>query len=169
MSIKVVSAFAGLGKTTVGKKYPNVCDLQSSPYRFNYAAIKREDYEKIKNSPLRTKNPEWPNNYLQAVIKAMKKYEVVLVPSNLDVRELLLDNNIPFLFVLPSSDLDTRKNLLERYKQRGNSDDLIRNVMCYFDNWSRDPKDYNYPIFILEKDKYLEDLLLELNILKARE
>lgn len=31
--IKVISVFAGLGKTTVGKKYPNVCDLQSSPYR----------------------------------------------------------------------------------------------------------------------------------------
>ena len=33
MSAKVFSVFAGLGKTYVGKKYPNVLDLQSSPCR----------------------------------------------------------------------------------------------------------------------------------------
>ena len=46
MSGKVISVFAGLGKTTVGKKYSNVCDLQSSPYRFDYTDICIKDYEK---------------------------------------------------------------------------------------------------------------------------
>lgn len=166
MSGKVISVFAGLGKTTVGKKYSNVCDLQSSPYRCDYSKIDTKDYEKMKYDPSRTPNSEWPNNYLKAIRKAMKQYDIVLVPSSLDVRDLLIDNNINFLFVLPSNDRENRKKLLERYRQRGNSDDLINDVMYNFDNWSRNQKDYNYPIMILDKDKYLEDLLLDMELLK---
>lgn len=36
----------------------------------------------------------------------------------------------------------------------------INEVMQYFDNWSRKQEDYLYPIIILEKDKYLEDILI---------
>lgn len=164
--IKVISVFAGLGKTTVGKKYPNVCDLQSSPYRWDYSSIDKKDYEKLKYNPSSIPNPKYPNNYLKAILDAIKKYDIVLVPSNLDVRKLLTDNNIEFLFVLPSSDSEHRKKLLERYKQRGNNNTLISNVMYYFDHWSRKQNDYDYPITILDKDKYLEDLLIEMEFLK---
>lgn len=44
MNGKVISVFAGLGKTTVGRKYSNVCDLQSSPYRCDYSSIDKNDY-----------------------------------------------------------------------------------------------------------------------------
>ena len=163
---KVISVFAGLGKTTVGNKYSNVCDLQSSPYRCDYSLIDKNDYEKEKCNPKRTPNPEWPNNYLSAIKEALKKYDIVLVPSSLDVRELLINNNIDFLFVLPSDEPDNRNKLLERYRLRGNNEDLIDEVMYYFDNWSRNQNDYDYPIFILKKDQYLEDLLLDEGILK---
>lgn len=168
MNIKVISVFAGLGKTTVGNKYKNVCDLQSSPYRCDYSNINVCDYEKMKYNKLRIPNPNWPNNYLNAIKKSMNKYDLVLVPSSLDVRELLIKNNIKFLFVLPPSDNKTRNVLLRRYKTRGNSKDLIDDVMNNFDNWSRNQKDYNYPISIVDSDKYLEDLLLQLNLLKER-
>lgn len=166
MKRKVISVFAGLGKTTVGKKYSNVCDLQSSPYRCDYSLIDKNDYEKMKYDPSRIPNPEWPNNYLKAILEAVKQYDIVLVPSSLDVRELLIDNNIEFLFVLPSNDIENRKKLLERYRQRGNSEDLINDVMYNFDNWSRNQNDYNYPIVILQKDKYLEDLLKDMELIK---
>ncbi len=158
---KVISVFAGLGKTTVGKKYSSVCDLQSSPFRCDYSNIKKEDFEKMKCSSSRISNPDWPDNYLRAIIDAMKIYDVVLVPSSMDVRTLLIDNNIEFLFVLPSKDNENRQKLLKRYEHRGNNIDLINDVMNYFDDWSRNQSDYDYPIKILDKDKYLEDLLLE--------
>lgn len=60
----------------------------------------------------------------------------------------------------------TRNILLERYKIRGNSKDLINDVMNNFDSWSRNQRDYNYPISIVDGDKYLEDLLLQLNLIK---
>ncbi len=165
MDIKVISVFAGLGKTTVGNKYKNVCDLQSSPYRCDYSNINKEDYEKMKYNKFRTKNPSWPNNYLEAIKDSIVKYDLVLVPSSLDVRELLIKNNIKFLFVLPQQDSKTRNMLLERYKARGNSQDLIDDVMYNFDNWSRKQRDYDYPIAIVDSDKYLEDLLINLNLL----
>ncbi len=166
MTRKVISVFAGLGKTTVGKKYSNVCDLMSSPYRCDYSNISTCDYEKMKYDSTRTPNKEWPNNYLKAILKAIENYDIVLVPSSLDVRTLLLENNIPFLFVLPSSDSKTREKLLQRYKDRGNNEELIKDVMYNFDNWSRKEEDYPYPIAILEKEEYLEDLLLQLNLLR---
>ena len=161
----VISVFAGLGKTYVGNKYSNVCDLVSSPYRYDYSGIEKNDYEKKKSDSSRIPNPLWPNNYLNAIIDARKKYDIVLVPSNLDVRELLLSNHIDFWFVLPSSDLDYREILINRYKKRGNNNDLILEVMSYFDNWSREQNDYSYPIFVLDKEQFLEDFLLDEKLL----
>lgn len=103
---------------------------------------------------------------MKAILDAIKKYDIVLVPANSDVIKLLTDNNIEFLFILPSSDIEHRKKLLERYKQRGNNNTLINNVMHYFDHWSRNQNDYDYPITILYNDKYLEDLLIEIGLLK---
>ena len=161
----VISVFAGLGKTYVGNKYSNVCDLVSSPYRYDYSGIDKNDYEKKKSDSSRIPNPLWPNNYLNAILDARKKYDIVLVPSSLDVRELLLSNNIDFWFVLPFSDLDYREILLNRYKKRGNNNDLIIEVMSYFDNWSREQNDYSYPIFVLDKEQFLEDFLLDEKLL----
>lgn len=163
---KVISVFTGLGKTTVGYKYANVYDLQSSPYRCDYSNISKDDYEKMKCISSRIAHPEWPNNYLKAILKAIKEYEVVLVPSNLDIRELLLKNNIDFILVLPNKDSEIREKLLQRYKLRGNSDELIESAMNNFDNWSRNQEDYNYPIIILDNNQYLEDVLLEMKLIK---
>ena len=165
MSGIVISVFAGLGKTYVGNKYSNVCDLVSSPYRYDYSGIETNDYEKKKSDSSRIPNPLWPNNYLNAILDAREKYDIVLVPSNLDVRELLLSNHIDFWFALPSSDLDYREILINRYKKRGNNNDLILEVMSYFDNWSREQNDYSYTIFVLDKEQFLEEFLLDEKLL----
>ena len=159
MSAKVFSVFAGLGKTYVGKKYPNVLDLQSSPCRYDYTNVKKEDYEKIKEKPNRKVNPNWPNNFIDAIKEASNKYDIILVSPSPDIRELLEQNDIDYTFILPSK--DSREILLKRYKKRENSQELINLVMGYFDTWSYKEEDYNCPLVILDKDKYLEDYLKE--------
>lgn len=166
MKGKIISVFAGLGKTTVGNKYKNVCDLQSSPYRFDYSKFEKDEYEKQKTNKLRIINKEWPINYLNAILEAQKKYDIVLVPSNLDIRELLIKNKLDFIFILPSKDNEHRKKLIERYKQRGNTDDFIDEILCFFDKWSRKQEDYNYSIVVLNSNQYLEDALIDMGLIK---
>lgn len=166
MKYKVISCFAGCGKTTVGKKYPNVLDLQASSYHFDYSNIDKTQYENMKGNQSRIPNPLWPNNYLTAIKKAINEYDLILVPSSLDIRELLMKNNIPFLFVLPSNSEKVKEKLIKRYQARKNDENFIIRNMNYFNLWSRDAKDYPYPIEILRDDEYLEDLLLRLKLLK---
>lgn len=160
MKTKVMSVFAGLGKTTVGNKYANICDLTSSKFRFDYSNIDDDDYEKMKYDNTRIVNKDWPSNYIKVLREAIKEYDLVLVPSNEDIRDLLKENAIEFSFVLPS--MDSKDMLINRYKMRGNSDVMINEVLSYFDNWSRDQSDYDYPIYILDKEHTLEDLLIDL-------
>ena len=164
MRPKVICAFAGLGKTTVSKKYKNIYDLQSSPYRYDYTNIDKKDYEKMKLDDSRIPDPNWPNNYLCALKELMEKYDLVLVPSNPDVRELLVNNKIDFLFVLPS--YNYRDILFERYKRRGNNITMINSAMNDFDTYSRNQNDYEYPITILDENQSLEDLLIEFGYIK---
>ena len=86
----VISAFAGLGKTTVGKKYKNICDLATSKYRYDFSNVNEKDIEKLKENKNNKIDSEWPNNYLKALRKAIRDYNIVLVPVSLDVRELLI-------------------------------------------------------------------------------
>ncbi len=164
MSIKVMCVFSGLGKTYVGNKYKNICDLQSSPYRYDYSSVNKEDFEKLKCSIKRIPNPNWPANYIKALKEAINQFDLVLVPAIEVIETILMENDIEFMYVLPS--FDYREILLERFKKRGNNDELINVVMKRFDSWSREQKDYPYPIFVLEKEKYLEDLLIDLKLLK---
>lgn len=156
---KVICAFTGLGKSTVGKKYNNICDLRVSKFMYDYSNIKEKDYEKMKGEKTRLPNKDWPNNYLSAIRAAINNYDIVLVPANEEIKELLPKNNINFLLILPS--YDSRDKLINIMHKRGNNDNLIDVVIKRFDNWSRNQDDYNYPIVVLEKDKYLEDYLLQ--------
>lgn len=161
-----MSVFAGLGKTTVGNKYSNVCDLQSSPYRYDYTNIDINDYEKMKNNDSLIVNKKWPSNYIKAIKEAQKKYDIILVPSNLDIRKILVENNMDFIFILPN--MDMREILKKRYEDRNNNENMINEVMNYFDTWSRDQNNYKYKIEILSKNKYLEDFLLEKGYLENK-
>ena len=44
---------------------------------------------------------------------------------------------------------------------------MIDAVMGYFDTWSRNPVDYDYGIEVLPEGKYLEDLLLDMGLVKG--
>ncbi|MCL2569833.1 MAG: hypothetical protein FWE16_01335 [Firmicutes bacterium] len=93
----VISCFAGLGKTTVAKKYQNVYDLQTSAFRRD-PSIKVKNYEKQKGFDSNITNPDFPQNYLDALKDARTKYNIVLVTMAHDIRELLEQNDIPFFF-----------------------------------------------------------------------
>ncbi len=75
----VITGFAGVGKTTLAKKYKNVIDIESSPYKYDYSLINVIDMEKIKGTKDRKVNSEFPLNYINAIKKAQTEYDIVLV------------------------------------------------------------------------------------------
>ena len=156
----VISAFPGLGKTTVGKKYKNICDLATSKYRYDFSNVKQDDFEKLKENIDNKINVEWPNNYINVLKKSIIDFDIVLVPVNLDVRKLLEENQIEYILVIPNKNKKFRDRLIKTFEERGNNKNLINNVLEYFDNWSRDPKDYNCKLEIINDDEYLEDFLI---------
>ena len=156
----VISAFSGLGKTTIGKKNKNICDLATSQYRYDFSNVKEEDYEKLKENKDNKVNKNWPNNYIKALKKAIRDYDIVLVPVSLDVRKILEDNSIEYILVLPNKNKKFRDRLIKTFEKRKNNKKLIDNVLTYFDNWSRDPKDYICKLEIINEDEYLEDFLI---------
>ena len=68
----VISAFSGLGKTTIERKYKNICDLATSQYRYDFSNVKEEDYEKLKEDKDNKVNKNWPNNYIEALKKQLE-------------------------------------------------------------------------------------------------
>lgn len=170
-AIKVISAFAGLGKTTLAQKYENICDLQTSQYRYHCQNINlenKEEYEKLKGGFNKEINPNWPNNYIAELKKAIQEYDLVLVPSNADVRKILTELQIPFLFVLPKKTNKNKEILLKRYQARKNTNALIKKISDYFDCWSRNQEDYSYPIYVMEKVGTLEEVVIKLKIIKKK-
>lgn len=72
----IIAGFATVGKSTLGKKYSNIKDLESSS--FKNIMIDGLSVEEQKGTK-RKMNPMWPQNYYDAIIEATNQYDIVLV------------------------------------------------------------------------------------------
>jgi len=150
----IIAAFAGTGKTYLANKYSNVIDIEPANYKWNSDNIITEKdkgkYQKIRE--------EWPQNYVNEIIKEHNNYDIVLIGLNRDARNLLYKMGYEYSICFPSSD---RKNeYIQRYKDRGNSEEFLNKQAYYFDNEL--PLLYKEPLekMILEGNEFLEEYLL---------
>ena len=120
----VISGFPGIGKTTFAKMYPTaVRDLTPEEYQF-----KRDI------SGFNILNPEWPNNYIEA-IKSLDKsgmYRCVLVPSNIIIRNLMAKNNIRYTNICPEDSLEMRNIISSRLKSKHERNSVIEDIINNF-------------------------------------
>jgi len=81
----IISAFAGLGKTTLGNKYSNVIDLESTNYHWIFDIKERTtlNSEELKGIKQRQLNPEWPSNYIRAIQKYQNDVLDEIIMNNL--------------------------------------------------------------------------------------
>ena len=117
----IIAAFATCGKSVLGKKYKNVIDLESSPFK----NIMRTDLcvEKQKGTK-REENPLWPQNYYDAIMDAVKKYDIVLVQLKPEHFDYFDKNNIKYSIAYPN--INNWEEVEKRCIERGNNIKLIR-------------------------------------------
>lgn len=162
----IVSGFAGIGKTTVEKKYPGrVIDMESSDFKWIYGDSQTENMEKEARKGIDNKraNPKWPANYVEAIKKVAEEFDVVLVSQQDDVRALLEQNGIEYVLVFPS--LECKQEYLGRYILRGNQQTFVKLMKANFEKWIQNLMLCPQQKFIMQPGEHLEDVLKKNNII----
>ena len=128
----IIAGFPCTGKTTMGKKYANVIDLSST--RFHYIVEPDKINEQLKgNEKQHAVNPDWPQNYINEVIRLQDKYDIVFVCDRVDVLSLMVSQNIDFSVALPYQ--NQKYDYVQRAKQRGNNEKFLKICEERFDMW----------------------------------
>ncbi len=159
----VIAGFAGIGKTTLAKKYSNVIDIESSPYKYDYSMYNNIDYEKLKGNKERIKNTDFPQNYIDAINKAKQKYDVVLVWLCDEAIGIYKKFGIEFVVCYPN--IEAFEGYKQRYISRGNPPTWIDSVVSYYDEFViNNLEKFNYGKIILSKGETLEDKFIQLGV-----
>jgi len=160
----IISGSAGVGKTTVGKKYKNVIDLDCSDYKWIYKDndIKNMEKEKRKGIKNRIVNPKWPLNYIKSILENALKYDIVLISQQKELRELLDSKDIDYIVCFPN--LDCKDEYISRYRKRGNNEAFVKIQEQNYDKWVSELLDSPHEEIILDKGQYLDNALIDSSI-----
>ncbi len=159
----IISGFPGIGKTTLAKKYVNVIDMESSDYTYilteEERKIPREELKGVRKSK---RNPRWPINYIEEIIKNMNKYDIILISHHPSVKQELENREIEFFLAIP--ELNCKEEYLKRYKSRKNKDRFINKVIENFDLYITMDYNLKQEKIILKQGEYIEDILKRMNV-----
>ena len=132
----IISAFPGLGKSTLYEEN-----------KINYSDSDSSKFDK----------KHFPSNYIKHIKKMIKEKHLVFVSSHIEVRNMLVEEGLPFIYVIPT--LDRKQEFLENYKQRGNTKEFIENVDSNWERWLMiSAYNISYPVYAC-KFGYLKDNL----------
>ena len=153
----LILGYTAIGKTTLAKKYLNVCDLESSPYRWVIPNFNNIDKEKLKGTK-KIPNNNWPHNYIDSIKRNLHLYDFVLVWPHSEVLEQIKNIEAKTIFVAPS-----KKSLnicTKRCIDRGNSTDHIKKIISIYDNKIKEINKYNINKYFLYGNDTLETFLV---------
>jgi hypothetical protein len=110
---RVVSAFPGCGKSHFFVTSKDQIVLDSDSSKFDKSGF--------------------PNNYIEHIKENLGKADVILVSSHKEVRDLLVECEIPFTLVYP--DISTKDEYIQRYIDRGSSKDFVALLERNWELW----------------------------------
>lgn len=97
----------------------------------------------------------FPKNYIEDIKYYMNKTDFLFISTNPVVLKELSNQSIDFLLVYP--DINLKSEYMQRYKDRGSSDDFIKMLNTNWYNWISELDELNFNKIILNKNEYLEN------------
>lgn len=135
---EVIAAFPGTGKTVAAQTWgPLVLDLDCTPYKYLGGEKPRSggSFAFELTGDAAGLNPDWPQNYCNAVDAARRsgEYQYVLVCSDILVLSTLERMGIRFGLYYPD---DSQKDVYERlFRERGECQEFIDVYIGMWDCW----------------------------------
>ena len=129
----VISGFPGIGKSDLFKKAIDneiiVVDSDSSKFSWQQLNV--------------TRNPDFPNNYIQHIKSQIGFVDIILVSSHIDVRQALSDEYIFTYVIYPAENLFDE--YIERYIQRGSPEKFVQFMRENFKTFVKELDAENLP------------------------
>lgn len=137
----IICGFPGVGKSSWAKK-----EMAENAHLLDL------DYTDLKES--------WPYKYIAHLVNYQKnkRWPYLLSSSHKEVREGLVEYDMPFACVYPSK--DQKQEYLERYKNRGSSEEFIKLLDEKWDEWITSMEEQKCCLHIvLRPGQFLSDVL----------
>jgi len=136
----IIAGFPGVGKSYFCNRVNGLLILDSDSSKFSQL-------------------PDFPQNYVRHIEENIGKADAILVSTHQVVRDALRERGIHYVLVYP--DRSQKEAYLERYRNRGSSDDFISMLEREWDTFIDSIEQEMFPIKIKLKDsEYLSDALL---------
>lgn len=148
-----------VGKTTMGKKYNNVIDLTSSPYKYIDYNPKLAEQNK---GTWTQKNPNFIADYVAAILENSKKYSLVLLSMNEDL--FVAFESLKVKYGIAYSPVEAVPVIRQRFIDRGNDMDFVNKVMSKFEARAREDEQRKCPLIKVLPNQFLEQALTDYNL-----
>lgn len=158
----VIAAFAGVGKTYFGNHVDGAKDFVCMPYKYGGLSLLPQgdsscaEGERAKANPNYELNPEYPHNYVRAILENSDKYKYLLIPPDWLVLAELACRDIPYILCYPEA--GAKETYRKRYIERGNTSDFLDIFIGGWDSFMEFLRKDRHGIHIvLTETEYLTD------------
>lgn len=146
----IISGFPGIGKSHFFRLMKNsgkkILDSDSSLFSWIEKGVR---------------HPDFPQNYIDHIKENVYKSDIILVSSHNNVRDALVENEIPFVLIYP--DRKIKDEYINRYKVRGSDDNFVKLLEKNWDNFIDDCENQiGCKKIIIKSGEYLSDKINEL-------
>ena len=162
----VVSGYICAGKTYIVEKYDDVTEVASTYYNYLLTDEQKKMPLEALKSTKREIDPNWPHNYIDAVVEATKNHRVVLVAPGIIISDLLRERGVDCILAFP--DPSCKEEYKRRAKQRGNNDAFLQRIEDNFNNDVAERMAQPNRKIVLKCDEYLEDGLVREGIIERK-
>jgi len=153
----IVAGFSGTGKSYFASLHPDIAvDFVCMPYKY-FLDTKAPFDESNKADPNLEMRPEWPRNYVKAILKCPSD-KIILIPSDSLVLYLLEKEKMPYYLCYPKK--KAKKAYRKRYIKRGNSQEFLSIFIGEWESFMDSLREDTYGRHIILRPKqYLSDVL----------